>query len=137
MPSAANTSMPPHNDTGRPPGSNPNTDNMPPSSHSNFIHTDAHHPAASQNNSVEDYSRIMLEYTQRRMAGFADPPDDRGYATSRSSRSSNTSGQSGNSQSGILAGQAAGPGPTKLYRSRQDQDAAEAADDAGRSTGAV
>ncbi|KAL4929656.1 uncharacterized protein BDV17DRAFT_290367 [Aspergillus undulatus] len=81
---------PPGGEPGRPPG--------------NIIQTDR-----SQAGSVEDYSRIMLEYTQRRMVGFADT-DDRGYATSRSSRSSNTSGQSGKSTSGILASQASAPG---------------------------
>jgi hypothetical protein len=70
------------------------------------------HNRRSSTSTVEDYSRIMLEYTQRRMAGFADRPGagDRGSATSRSSRSSNTSGQSGTSTSGFLAGQASGPG---------------------------
>ncbi|KAL6237564.1 hypothetical protein BDW75DRAFT_238175 [Aspergillus navahoensis] len=59
---------------------------------------------------VEDYSRIMLEYTQRRMARFAQHlgETDRRPATSRSSRSSNTSGTS---TSGILAAQASGPAP--------------------------
>ncbi|RAL01921.1 uncharacterized protein BO80DRAFT_434066 [Aspergillus ibericus CBS 121593] len=57
--------------------------------------------------SVEDYSRVMLEYTQRRMADFADLDDDKG-SFSRSSRSSQTSGSSGNSTSGLLARQAAG-----------------------------
>ncbi|KAL3430692.1 hypothetical protein BDV09DRAFT_189013 [Aspergillus tetrazonus] len=70
------------------------------------------HSRRSSTSTVEDYSRIMLEYTQRRMAGFADRPgdSDRRSATSRSSRSSNTSGQSGTSTSGFLAGQALGPG---------------------------
>ncbi|KAL4952145.1 hypothetical protein BDW69DRAFT_185713 [Aspergillus filifer] len=93
MPSAENSTpiFPPGGDAGRPPGNN-------------IIHTER-----PQTASVEDYSRIMLEYTQRRMAGFADT-DDKGYATSRSSRSSNASGHSGKSISGVLAGQASGPG---------------------------
>ncbi|OJZ82231.1 hypothetical protein ASPFODRAFT_210955 [Aspergillus luchuensis CBS 106.47] len=62
--------------------------------------------AADPNSSVEDYSRVMLEYTQRRMADFADLDDGKG--SSRSSRSSQTSGNSGNSTSGTLARQAAG-----------------------------
>ncbi|KAL4753184.1 hypothetical protein BDW72DRAFT_191331 [Aspergillus terricola var. indicus] len=72
----------------------------------------AHHRRSSTS-TVADYSRIMLEYTQRRMAGFADRPgdSDRGSATSRSSRGSNTSSQSGTSTSGFLAGQDPGPGP--------------------------
>ncbi|KAL4886254.1 hypothetical protein BJY04DRAFT_178732 [Aspergillus karnatakaensis] len=98
MSSTNNSSMSPSDgEPGRPPGNVIQTDRS----------ADRHHTA-----SVEDYSRIMLEYTQRRMAGFADT-DDRGYATSRSSRSSNTSGQSGNSTSGILASQAAGHAPFK------------------------
>lgn len=81
----------------------------------------------NQNPSVEDYSRIMLEYTQRRMAGFADP-EGTGYATSRSSRSSNNSGQSGNSTSGILAGHASGPSPpSKLPRDSPDGAGAQSA----------
>ncbi|PWY74753.1 endosomal cargo receptor [Aspergillus eucalypticola CBS 122712] len=62
--------------------------------------------AADPNSSVEDYSRVMLEYTQRRMADFADLDDGKG--SSRSSRSSQTSGNSGTSTSGMLARQAAG-----------------------------
>ncbi|KAL3462573.1 hypothetical protein BJX64DRAFT_139026 [Aspergillus heterothallicus] len=84
-------------DPGRPPG--------------NIIHpdrsTDRHHGA-----SVEDYSRIMLEYTQRRMAGFAD-------TSSRSSRASNGSGQSGTFTSGVPASQVTGHAPPKI---RQDSD---------------
>ncbi|KAL5338085.1 hypothetical protein BJX70DRAFT_398994 [Aspergillus crustosus] len=91
MPSANTTSM------------SPSEVHQPPSNH---IYTDRS-ADRHQTASVEDYSRIMLEYTQRRLAGFAET-EDRGYATSRSSRSSNTSGQSGNSTSGFLAGQAAG-----------------------------
>ncbi|PWY86448.1 hypothetical protein BO94DRAFT_546677 [Aspergillus sclerotioniger CBS 115572] len=63
--------------------------------------------AADPHSSVEDYSRVMLEYTQRRMADFADLDDDKG-SFSRSSRSSQTSGGSGTSTSGLLARQAAG-----------------------------
>ncbi|KKK11987.1 hypothetical protein ARAM_000833 [Aspergillus rambellii] len=72
--------------------------------------------------SIEDYSRIMLEYTQRRMVDFADVDDDKGYATSRSSRSSNTSGKSGVSTSGLLARQAQGFGPlTKIGNNSSDE----------------
>lgn len=103
MPSS-NSPMPPSGtDAGRPPGN------------ITVIHPE-HNVHRSQHASVEDYSRIMLEYTQRRMAGFADP-EDTGYATSRSSRSSNNSGQSGNSTSGILAGHAAGPSPPSKFPS--------------------
>lgn len=49
--------------------------------------------------SIEDYSRIMLEYTHNRMASFADTDDDRGSSRSRSSRGSETSGKSGDSSS--------------------------------------
>ncbi|PYH42691.1 uncharacterized protein BP01DRAFT_367893 [Aspergillus saccharolyticus JOP 1030-1] len=64
------------------------------------------------NTSVEDYNRVMLEYTQRRMADFAEFDDDKGSFPSRSSRSSQTSGDSGASTSGVLASQAAGPTST-------------------------
>ncbi|PWY79651.1 hypothetical protein BO70DRAFT_293132 [Aspergillus heteromorphus CBS 117.55] len=59
--------------------------------------------------SVEDYSRVMLEYTQRRMAGFVDLDDDKGGHATHSSRSSQTSGNSGTSTSGFMARQASGP----------------------------
>ncbi|GLA39325.1 hypothetical protein AnigIFM63604_005000 [Aspergillus niger] len=62
--------------------------------------------AVDPHSSVEDYSRVMLEYTQRRMADFTDLDDEKG--SSRSSRSSQTSGNSGSSTSGMLARQAAG-----------------------------
>ncbi|KAL4742097.1 hypothetical protein BDV11DRAFT_37109 [Aspergillus similis] len=82
------------------------------------------HNRRSSTSTVEDYSRIMLEYTQRRLAGFADRlgDSDRGSATSRSSRSSNTSGQSGTSTSGFLAGQASGPGPSLAGRTHSQAD---------------
>ncbi|KAL4758967.1 uncharacterized protein BDW70DRAFT_162069 [Aspergillus foveolatus] len=116
MPSAsAHTASVSHNqDSGPPPGAmNANAS----ASNRNVIYPgqsggSGGHNRRSSTSTVEDYSRIMLEYTQRRMAGFADRPgdSDRGSATSRSSRSSNTSGQSGTSTSGFLAGQASGPG---------------------------
>ncbi|GKZ29102.1 hypothetical protein AbraIFM66950_003061 [Aspergillus brasiliensis] len=62
--------------------------------------------AVDPHSSVEDYSRVMLEYTQRRMADFTDLDDEKG--SSRSSRSSQTSSNSGTSTSGLLARQAAG-----------------------------
>ncbi|KAL2863312.1 uncharacterized protein BJX67DRAFT_262766 [Aspergillus lucknowensis] len=64
--------------------------------------------------SVEGYSRIMLEYTQRRMAGFAD--NTKGYATSRSSRIIDANNQSGDSKSSLLASQAAGHPLSKTRR---------------------
>ncbi|RAL09177.1 uncharacterized protein BO97DRAFT_186148 [Aspergillus homomorphus CBS 101889] len=65
--------------------------------------------ASDPHSSVEDYNRVMLEYTQRRMANFAEFEDHNGSFASRSSRSSQTSGNSGSSTSGVLARQAAGP----------------------------
>ncbi|PYH96115.1 hypothetical protein BO71DRAFT_321503 [Aspergillus ellipticus CBS 707.79] len=76
----------------------------PPGEHS--VHMDR---SVDPHSSVEDYSRVMLEYTQRRMAGFADLDDGKGGRPSRSSRSSQTSGNSGTSTSGFMARQAAGP----------------------------
>ncbi|OJJ95457.1 hypothetical protein ASPACDRAFT_64367 [Aspergillus aculeatus ATCC 16872] len=70
------------------------------------------HRTTDPHSSVEDYNRIMLEYTQRRMADFAEFDDDKGSFPSRSSRSSQTSGNSGTSTSGVLARQAAGPTST-------------------------
>ncbi|KAJ0417706.1 hypothetical protein BJY00DRAFT_198611 [Aspergillus carlsbadensis] len=104
------TSSPTGGEPGRPPG-NIQTDRS----------MDRHHGA-----SVEDYSRIMLEYTQRRMAGFADP-GNKGYASSRSSRASNGSGQSGTSTSGGFASQAAGQVPPKIRHNSDDDSSALAA----------
>ncbi|KAL2825980.1 hypothetical protein BDW59DRAFT_161358 [Aspergillus cavernicola] len=69
-------------------------------SNSNHIQTDGHH------HSVEDYSRIMLEYTQRRMDGLAGP--DKYNCSSRS-----------RNHSGLLAGQASGQ-PISKYRRDSD-----------------
>ncbi|KAL2846118.1 hypothetical protein BJY01DRAFT_176623 [Aspergillus pseudoustus] len=93
-------------DPGRPPGNILQADRS----------IDHHHHGVS----VEDYSRIMLEYTQRRMAGFAD-------TSSRSSRASNGSGQSGHSTSGVLASQAAGYVPPKIRQNSDDNPNALAA----------
>ncbi|KAL4894505.1 hypothetical protein BDV59DRAFT_12123 [Aspergillus ambiguus] len=54
---------------------------------------------ADPRTSIEDYSRVMLEYTQHRMANFTDLDDDKGSSRSRSSRGSETSGKSGDSSS--------------------------------------
>jgi hypothetical protein len=105
------TSSPTGGESGRPPGTIIQTD---PS-------MDRHHGA-----SVEDYSRIMLEYTQRRMAGFTNT-SDKGYASSRSSRASNGSGQSGMSTSGGLASLAAGQVPPKIRHNSDDDSSALAA----------
>ncbi|RDW93092.1 uncharacterized protein DSM5745_00414 [Aspergillus mulundensis] len=130
MPSASadTASISPNEQPGRPPGTstmNANSSVIHPGQpdNANF------HSRRSSQSTVEDYSRVMLEYTQRRMAGFAEVPgadNDRGSSTSHSSRSSNTSGQSGTSTSGILAGQAAGPPPAnpKIRHAEYDDDAA-------------
>jgi hypothetical protein len=59
--------------------------------------------------SIEDYNRVMLQYTQRRMSTFLDMGNDSGPPPSLSSRSSDSSGNSGVSTSGVLARQAAAP----------------------------
>ncbi|KAL4977073.1 hypothetical protein BDW66DRAFT_133327 [Aspergillus desertorum] len=118
MPSASvDSAFITHNQDSEPPPGAMNADANASALNPNVIHPGQSGPGAhnrrSSTSSVEDYSRIMLEYTQRRMARLAKRPGDneRGSATSRSSRSSNTSSQSGGSMSGILAGQASGPGP--------------------------
>ncbi|KAJ5182977.1 hypothetical protein N7492_000593 [Penicillium capsulatum] len=68
-------------------------------------------------NSLDDYNRTMLEYTQRQMSSFVDLDDTNGAGlsgtSSRSSHSSGNSGRSGASNNGsILARQANGPPPT-------------------------
>lgn len=59
--------------------------------------------ATDPRTSIEDYSRVMLEYTHHRMANFADLDDDRGSSRSRSSRGSETSGRSGTSSVSSLS----------------------------------
>ncbi|KAL4903412.1 hypothetical protein BDW74DRAFT_179829 [Aspergillus multicolor] len=131
MPSAsADTASISPNEPGRP------SDISTMNANSNVIHPGQSdnfnvHSRRSSQSTVEDYSRVMLEYTQRRMAGFAEVPgadNDRGSATSHSSRSSNTSGQSGTSTSGILAGQAAGPPPANPKIRHAEYDGAGAVD---------
>lgn len=53
--------------------------------------------------SLDDYNRVMLEYTKRRMSTFADV--DGGRHGSPSSDSSRSSGNSSTSTSGVLAHQ--------------------------------
>ncbi|KAF7596569.1 hypothetical protein BBP40_000969 [Aspergillus hancockii] len=50
--------------------------------------------AVNPQTSIEDYSRVMLEYTHNRMTSFADADPDKGSPVSRSSRSSAGSGDS-------------------------------------------
>ncbi|KAI9041730.1 uncharacterized protein KD926_006454 [Aspergillus affinis] len=68
--------------------------------------------ALDPHTSIEDYSRVMLQYTQNRMSGFARLDDDKRLPASRSSRSSDTGNESGDSASGMLARQANGRGST-------------------------
>ncbi|GFF45102.1 hypothetical protein IFM51744_05981 [Aspergillus udagawae] len=72
------------------------------------------------NISIEDYNRVMLQYTQRRMSSFLDMGNDSG-PPSRSSRSSDSSGNSGVSTSGVLARQAAGPTSLEASHHRNSQ----------------
>lgn len=54
--------------------------------------------------SLDDYNRVMLEYTKRRMSTFADVGQGRHSSSSRSS--SNSSEKSSDSSAGVLARQA-------------------------------
>ncbi|KAF9887301.1 hypothetical protein FE257_010296 [Aspergillus nanangensis] len=83
-------SMPPTDGGGcRPPGEKPEPN----------AHVQTKRGGADPRTSIEDYSRVMLEYTHSRMATFADTDDDKSSFRSRSSRSSETSGKSGDSAS--------------------------------------
>lgn len=68
--------------------------------------------ALDPHTSIEDYSRVMLQYTQNRMSGFARLDDEKASPASRSSRSSDTGNESGDSASGVLARQADGRNST-------------------------
>jgi hypothetical protein len=76
-------------------------------------HVETHRPTDPRI-SLDDYNRIMLEYTQRQMSSFVDLDDSNSSsgASSRSSQSSGSSGRSGASSNGVLTRQANGPPPT-------------------------
>ncbi|PLB42334.1 uncharacterized protein BDW47DRAFT_122098 [Aspergillus candidus] len=59
------------------------------------------------NESIEDYSRVMLQYTHKRMSSFTDVDQDK-RSPSASSRSSGSSGSSGKSGARAMASV---PGP--------------------------
>ncbi|KAE8150174.1 hypothetical protein BDV25DRAFT_115218 [Aspergillus avenaceus] len=80
----------------------------------NYVQTDR---ALNPQTSIEDYSRVMLEYTHNRMANFADFDSDKGSPVSRSSRSSAASGESSDSAGGMLR---RGPAPTSGGISQHD-----------------
>ncbi|KAJ5759760.1 hypothetical protein N7520_006916 [Penicillium odoratum] len=77
-------------------------------------------------NSLEDYNRTMLDYTQRQMSTFVDlDGNSRNGTSSRNSQSSSNSGNSGNSagsSNGVLASQANGPPPTSAGSSADSRD---------------
>ncbi|KAJ5620826.1 hypothetical protein N7510_004810 [Penicillium lagena] len=75
-------------------------------------------------NSLEDYNRTMLDYTQRQISSFVDR-DDGNNSSGSSSRSSGSSVHSGHSNSGSLARQANGPPPTSASAARHATERAE------------
>lgn len=79
--------------------------------HGNHVETQR---STGRRNSIEDYNRTMLEYTQRQMSSFVDLDGNNSTnsGSSRSSQSSGNSGRSGASSNGVLARQANGPPPT-------------------------
>jgi len=98
--------------------------NMFPSDNRCELSTTNHHVETSRSldprNSLEDYNRTMLEYTQRQVSSFVDQDDkSRSSGSSGSSgRSSHSSVHSGNSNTGVLAQQANGSPPTSASASR-------------------
>ncbi|KAF3395875.1 hypothetical protein F1880_007020 [Penicillium rolfsii] len=79
-------------------------------SHGNHVETQRY---SDPRNTVEDYNRTMLEYTQRQMSSFVDLDDNSSRGGSgRSSQSSGNSGHGGASSNGVLARQANGTPPT-------------------------
>ena len=70
--------------------------------------------------SVEDYNRIMRDYTQRRMSTFADKDEPRGISTSsRASRGSHSSGDSRSND--VSSSHASTPTTTSGLLARQQQ----------------
>lgn len=61
--------------------------------------------------SIEDYNRVMLEYTKRRMSTFTQVPDERRHGSASSDNSEGS--DSGDSAAGVLARQAAAGPDTK------------------------
>jgi hypothetical protein len=79
---------------------------------SNETMIDSYQPLDPASDSLGDYNRSMLQYTQRQMSTFVDN-DDSHRSKGSSSRSSQSSGQSGRSGTSGLARQANGP-PTSV-----------------------
>jgi hypothetical protein len=78
---------------------------------SNETMIDSYQPLDPASDSLSDYNRSMLQYTQRQMSTFVDT-DDSHRSKGSSSRSSQSSGQSGRSSASGLTRQANGPPAT-------------------------
>ncbi|CAL5871287.1 uncharacterized protein PFLUO_LOCUS5537 [Penicillium psychrofluorescens] len=72
--------------------------------------------ALDPRNSLDDYNRLMLEYTHRQMSSFVDQDD--GNSSGGSSRSSQSSVHSGTSNSGRLVSVTNSPPPTSASAAR-------------------
>jgi hypothetical protein len=95
------------NESGRPPGHDPG------STTTSKGPTQSQRPLDPRNN-IDDYSRVMLQYTQRRMSTFCDMDEGRGSpgGSSNSSNSSNSSSRSSDVSSS-LSGDTAVSNPHK------------------------
>ncbi|KAJ5146413.1 uncharacterized protein N7515_000977 [Penicillium bovifimosum] len=90
------------------PSDNGNLNNM-----SSESHVGSYQALDPAQDSLEDYNRSMLQYTQRQMSSFVDV-DDSHPGRGSSGRSSQSSGQSGRSSASSgtdMASQANGPSP--------------------------
>jgi hypothetical protein len=83
------------NESGRPPGPDPGL------ATTNKRLTQTQRPLDPRNN-IDDYNRVMLQYTQRRMSTFCDMDEGRG-SPSGSSNSSSRSSDASSSLSGDTA----------------------------------
>ncbi|ODM20908.1 hypothetical protein SI65_03961 [Aspergillus cristatus] len=92
------------NESGRPPGPDPG------STTTSRGPTQTQRPLDPRNN-IEDYNRVMLQYTQRRMSTFCDMDEGHG-SPSGSSNSSNSSSRSSDASSS-LSGDTAVSNPQK------------------------
>lgn len=87
-----------------------------------------HHPSHRPNSNayIDDYNRVMLQYTQRQVATFIDSdsggngPSSSASSRSNGSCSSESSGDSSDLPCGNMARQASGPSAARISRQTSD-----------------
>ncbi|KAJ9302911.1 hypothetical protein DTO271G3_285 [Paecilomyces variotii] len=93
--------------------------------HDSRTENQSSHSRPNPHSSVDDYNRVMLQYTQRQMASFTKSADTSRRNDSVGSGSSGSSGRSSNqgSNQGSLDREPSGAGPPRGGRNRHQDDA--------------